>query len=106
MSEMIERACRSVATARGYDPDAPVLPGIAPIGPDGCVMVWREPIPLWMTFIRDVRATMEAMREPTEDMVDAGCMDDGRGSDIDARLAGKVYRGMLAAALISPEAKA
>ena len=69
---MIERVGRALAKEEGYTYD---------------------PYPY------DVRArvAIEAMREPTDAMLSAAEMDDGRGCDIDGYLANKIWRAMVAA---------
>jgi hypothetical protein len=59
MNEMVERVARAIAGHNGYDPDD--MSGAHNIGG-----------PMWMAFVQEARAAIEAMREPTMDMVVAG----------------------------------
>lgn len=54
-------------------------------------------------YERLARAALEALREPTEAMLDASFIDDGRGSDVDWVLATKVWQAMIDAALSPPQ---
>lgn len=60
MTSIIERACRALCLQHGIDPDKQV-------GTDagGWAAQWTE-------FVPDVRTTLEAIREPTDAMHDAG----------------------------------
>ena len=58
MSEMIERVARALAIADGMHPEA--------------VSNGEDAVPVWTLYVDDARAAIEAMREPTDVMVDAG----------------------------------
>lgn len=83
MSEMIERVARALCKADGCDPDHE--------SPDQI----DAGIKLWTRYVRDARAAIEAMREPTEAMSEAvkplGLC---RTED-----AAEIYRAMIDAAL-------
>lgn len=52
------------------------------------------------SWLYSARASIEAMREPTEEMVEeAAYMDDHSGSSVGQSLATRVYRAMIDAAL-------
>lgn len=76
MSEMVERVARALANEEGYAYD---------------------PVP----YNRRARAAIEAMREPTDAMVDAGGWLGGENGvgDSSARV---VWTGMIEAALVKP----
>lgn len=64
MTTMIERVARALCVAAGHDPDR--THDIYVEGdPDAGVA--------WAGYRREARAAIEAMREPTEAMVDAAC---------------------------------
>lgn len=54
MSEMVERVARAMCKARRRDPDR--------CRPEGQ--------PQWMKYRREARAAIEAMRKPTDEMLD------------------------------------
>lgn len=56
MSEMLERAARALCVDNGVDPDKLDAGGE----------------PLWIAWKRSARAVLQAVREPSEGMVDAG----------------------------------
>ena len=61
MSEMVERVARAICEADGVDPDKEI-----------CGMGVQLPIgelaPAWRARLKQARAAIEAMREPTEAM--------------------------------------
>jgi hypothetical protein len=67
MSEMIERVCRALCSEWAVDPDGTegFLLESAPLVPD-------KGEPNWTGYEPLARAVIEAMREPTEAMTDAG----------------------------------
>lgn len=58
MSEMVERVARVLSIADGNHPEA--------CSNDG------EETPAWTLYVDDARTAIEAMREPTKDMQNAG----------------------------------
>lgn len=58
MSEMIERVAKALSIADGNHPDARSND--------------EDEHPMWTLYLGDARAAIEAMREPTGNMLDAG----------------------------------
>lgn len=96
MSEMVERVARAIASTRGRDPDD-TAGGPHPGG------TWLEKgEPWWRGDVDAARAAIEAMREPTEKMIEAGqlyCWDDGHPTVGSHAIQGQVFRAMIDAAL-------
>ncbi len=55
MSEMIERVARALSIADGMQPEAHSNDG--------------DELPMWTLYVKDARAAIEAMREPTPEMM-------------------------------------
>ena len=72
VNEMIERAARAMCLVDGVDPDAIVYSGqpYYVLGQRYYKPV-SEGMPAWMTFVRYVRPAIEALRKPTEAMMEA-----------------------------------
>lgn len=87
MSEMVEKVARGICVARGLDPDNGVIHGGK-----------RYPA-AWMANVAPARAAIEAMREPTREMILAGVHDipGGAASGV------PVWRAMIDAALQGAE---
>jgi hypothetical protein len=73
VSEMIERVARALCAKWKTDPDKLVY-----ADPDGTVVTWPCPgsrqVPLWTLGASEAaRAAIEAMREPTEGMIQTAC---------------------------------
>ena len=68
MSEIIERVARALCEADGCSPDAVlgIVPEIVSVPPADIAM------PAWRTYVDKARAAIVAMREPTDDMLEAG----------------------------------
>lgn len=82
---MIERVARALCVERGQDPD---------YSPPDCT-------PNWLEHVSDARAAIEAMREPTDGMVDV-CdeIDNGNCEGIAVGSTGRdVWHAMIRAAL-------
>lgn len=62
MSEMVERVARVICQCAGYKPDEPVAMLSKPNGKGT----------RWEFYISEARYVIEAMREPTEEMLSAG----------------------------------
>ena len=62
MTDMIERVARAICIEDGCDPDQ-IAVGIGHRMPEG------KSYPLWHARTQQARAAIEAMREPTADMV-------------------------------------
>jgi hypothetical protein len=91
MSEMVERVAKAMAARRflyaGIEVDQIV------INDD------NERVPYWTLYAEVARAAIEAMREPTEAMIEAGQEEDlGRTESV-----GMIYTAMIDAALAPPE---
>jgi len=93
MTDMIERVARAMCRNRGLDPDeATSGEGRVFAGGGSEFIVHRR---RWAEHSGDARAAIEAMREPTGEMLDAG----------DAACAGaneRVWPAMIDAALAEP----
>lgn len=59
MSEMVERVARAMCVANGWDPDK----DDEVLAPEGALN--------WNLYEKHARAAVEAMREPTADLVDS-----------------------------------
>jgi hypothetical protein len=71
MSEsMIERVARAICRANGRDPDR-LEPGDAP-GIDGQLPNGDPAHFVWKHYMDEARAAIEALREPTDDMIYVG----------------------------------
>lgn len=75
---MIEKVARALVSAEGYNPDA-LMPGTGSL--------------MWELAFPAACAAIEAMREPTDEMVIAGCQHENMGD-----MAGR-YRAMIDAVL-------
>ena len=100
MSEMIERVARALCTADGCSPDA--ILGIVPAV--GSVPSADIATPAWRSYVDKARAAIVAMREPTNDMLDAGAFyfsdrDPGPTLETERSLARSTFRSMLEVAL-------
>ena len=101
MSEMIERVARALCTADGCSPDA--ILGIVPAV--GSVPFADIATPAWRSYVDKARAVIVAMREPTNDMLDAGAFyflsdrDPGPILETERSLARSTFRSMLEVAL-------
>ena len=101
MSEIIERVARALCTADGCSPDAIVgiVPEVLSVPPPDIAM------PAWRNYVDKARAAIVAMREPTDDMLEAGAFyflsdrDAGPTLDPERNLARSTYRAMLETAL-------
>jgi hypothetical protein len=101
MSEIIERVARALCTADGCSPDAIVgiVPEVLSVPPPDIAM------PAWRNYVDKARAAIVAMREPTDDMLEAGAFyftsngDAGPTLDSERNLARSTYRAMLETAL-------
>jgi hypothetical protein len=97
MSEMIERVARALCTADGCSPDA--ILGIVPSG--GSVPSAGIARPVWRSYIDKARAAIVAMREPTNDMLNAGAFyflsdrEPGPTLEAERSLARSTFRAML-----------
>ena len=74
-SAMVQIVARRLCQLHNSDPDK-IMPsqGRSYEGVAGAVMAVKyatEPHPLWMHFVADARTAIEAMREPTQTMIDA-----------------------------------
>lgn len=89
MSEMVERVAIAIARSRGLLPRSDAIPQEA----------------LWLYFpkeqaFKEARAAIEAMREPTKKMVDAGQdADNGENRNLGERGAKEAWQLMIDAAL-------
>jgi len=80
----LERIARAICTAQGYDPNMvlainetePGQPFGAPVG-DIARPMWKQP-----RFVKAARAAVEAMREPSERMIEAGVRPQDAFADI------------------------
>jgi hypothetical protein len=97
--EMVERVARAICKADGRDPDSDFTSGNATF-------------PAWQAYQSRARAAIEAMREPTEAMIEAGGLSDaarpydgpeGEGCQFYPAIA---YRAMIDAALAPQPAAA
>jgi hypothetical protein len=100
MNEIIERVARALCTADSCSPDA--ILGIVPE-----VLIVPRPdiaMPAWHSYVDKARAAIVAMREPTDDMLEAGAFyftsdwDAGPTLDVE-RNPRSTYRAMLETAL-------
>lgn len=89
-TQMLERIARAICIADGCDPDAKGY-GV------GITMPRGEPYPLWQARLKQARAVLEAMREPTAEMENAGIA--AEFENIDDYRPTRVWRAMIAAAL-------
>lgn len=88
MSEIVERVARVLCQRNGYDPDS-IEPGDLP-RVDGRLKNGDPGHFLWREFVAPARAAIEAMREPTDGMLEARFGNDALGcwqDMIDAALA-------------------
>jgi len=92
MSELVERVARALCTESGMPPDYIHYEGglIAPDQP----FVPKDPKPNWTRFVKEARAALSAMREPTDAMLDAGWKGFGEGEECEP-----VWQAMIDAAL-------
>lgn len=76
MTTMIERLSRRMADLEKRDPDAhPSSEYKGPVIPD---IAWPDDAKIWHQYVWKVRHLIQAMRDPTEAMVEAGdqvCID-------------------------------
>ena len=82
---MIEKIARAIAKERGIDPDKAIVTYEA----RGGILLPREQYE-WPTLLREARAAVTSMREPSEAMIEVayGARDHGAWADmIDAILA-------------------
>lgn len=98
MSEMVERVARAICEARGGDPD--VLLSINSAYDDGRPEA-DVAIPNWRNHAAAARAAIEAMREPSPEMLAAfvPAKDDGPIGTWGGRIKERVWRAMIDAAL-------
>lgn len=83
-NEMIERVARALAKSDGVDPDYRKC-GIG--------------IPKWERYVGEARAAIEAMREPTQEMLFDGQINLGAGGELDNENLKEVWGLMIDAAL-------
>jgi hypothetical protein len=62
VSEMVERVARALCVRHGNDPDRLYVDRLG----------HTRDYPWWQSYVDDARAAIEAMREPTEAMEEAG----------------------------------
>jgi len=74
MSEMVERVARAICVAHGVNPDAPtpVFETFRDSFGGFAAMQTGRTEPSWHREKKAARAAIEAMREPTEEMLAAG----------------------------------
>jgi hypothetical protein len=101
MSEMLERVARALCQADGCSSDAVlgIVPDIGSVPPADIVA------PAWRRYVDKARSAIVAMREPTNDMLEAGAfyfiVDGEAGPTLEAEisLARSTFRAMLEVAL-------
>lgn len=95
MSDLIERAARAHYTCRARDlaKAYPARMGVAPVTWDDLPESVRE------IERGHMRAAIEAMREPTEAMIDAAYLGEPATNEIARRGTAQSYRAMISAAL-------
>lgn len=83
---MIERVARAICAAKGDDPDEPCED-------------WMTEFSGWRGYQESARAAIEAMRDPTEAMIEAGAMVDNWCQSEGQAAQPDVYRKMIDEAL-------
>ncbi len=84
---MIERVARARCAEQGINPDAPFRNLVGD----------KQRIVNWQAWTGEARAAIEAMREPTDAMIDAGAVAEGDGN-LEAQ-ARNLWAAMIDAAL-------
>jgi hypothetical protein len=100
--DMVERVARALCARLGRDPDT-LGPSIVvtDMGSMGIAATFNgPPEPAWKSYEAEARAAIEAMREPTEAMVEAGS--DAPIMNYDGNDPRDVWRLMISAALTPP----
>jgi hypothetical protein len=101
MSQIIERIARALSAADGRNPDA--ILGVAP--EPGSFPAADIATPAWQGYVDKARAAIVAMREPTDDLLEAGAFyfgdnaDPGPTREAEYNLARSCFRSMLEVAL-------